>query len=50
MRTIWIWWSRGDTSEDEEDGIGRELRDCVGVYGKLKNEREGLVVIEVAEV
>ena len=36
IRTIWIWRSRGDTSEDEEDGVGRELRDCVGVSEKLK--------------
>ena len=42
-KVVWIWWSRTDTAEEEDDGVGKELRECVEVYQRLKKESEDLL-------
>lgn len=41
VKVVWTWWSRdGDAVEGVDDGVGRELRECVHVYLRLRKERE----------
>ncbi|KAL9068089.1 MAG: hypothetical protein Q9161_006442 [Pseudevernia consocians] len=43
VKVVWVWWSRdGDAVEEVDDGVGRELRECVEVYLRLRKEREDL--------
>ena len=43
VKVVWIWWSRDDAVEEVDDGVGKELRECVEVYQRLKEEREDSV-------
>lgn len=45
VKVVWVWWFReGDAVEGtEDDGVGRELRECVEVFQRLRKEREDLV-------
>ncbi|CAF9909705.1 MAG: hypothetical protein ALECFALPRED_005977 [Alectoria fallacina] len=43
VKVVWIWWSRDNAVEEVDDGVGKELRECVEVYQRLKQEREDLV-------
>lgn len=40
VRVLWIWRSRRNLSEFEEDGIGKGVRECAELYEQLK-ERSG---------
>ena len=43
VKVVWVWWSREDDVEEVDDGVGRELKECVEVYQMLKKESEDLV-------
>ena len=43
VKVIWVWQSRSHGAVevvDDGDGAGKELRECVEVYERLKRERE----------
>lgn len=42
VRVVWVWWGRDGAVEQEDDEVGKGLRECVEVYQRLKNEREDL--------
>ncbi|KAF6239919.1 hypothetical protein HO173_001527 [Letharia columbiana] len=42
VKVVWIWWSRDDAVEEVDDGVGKELRECVAVYQRLREERGDL--------
>ena len=42
VKVVWVWWSMGNVVEEVDDGVGKELRGCVEVYQRLKQEREDL--------
>lgn len=41
-KVVWIWLSRDGAVEEVDDGVGKELRECVEVYQRLKKEKEDL--------
>ena len=40
VKVVWVWWSTEDAVEEVDDGVGKELRECIEVYQRLKQERE----------
>lgn len=50
VKVVWGWWSRGDDKVEgvdcDDDGVGKELRECVEVYQRLKKEREEILARE----
>lgn len=42
VKVLWIWWSTADAVEKVDDGVDKELRECVEVYLRLKQEREDI--------
>ena len=42
VKVVWVWWSMEEAVEEVGDGVGKELRECVEIYQRLKHEREGL--------
>ena len=42
MKVVWIWWSTEDAVEQVNDGVSKELRECVETYQRLKQEKEDL--------
>ena len=42
LKVVWVWWSQREAPEKVGDGVGKELRECVEVYQRLKQEREEL--------
>lgn len=43
VKVAWVWWSTDKAIAEEGDKVGKELRECVEVYQRLKQEREELV-------
>lgn len=42
VKVVWIWWSTEDAVEQVNDGVSKELRECVETYRRLKQEKEDL--------
>lgn len=42
VKVVWIWWSTEDAVEQVNDGVSKELRECVETYQRLKQEKEDL--------
>lgn len=42
VKVLWIWWSTEDAVEKVEDGMGKELRECVEVYLRLRQEKKDI--------
>ena len=41
VKVVWVWWSVEKGVEEVGDGVGKEVRECLEVYRRLKQEREG---------
>ena len=41
LKVLWVWWTKGDVSEEQNDGVAKEIRDCAELYEMLKNKIEG---------
>lgn len=50
LRVVWVWWLKGEVEEVEDDGVGREVRECAELYQRLRKERERKSRTEVVGV
>jgi len=41
VRVLWVWLTRGDVGVEEEEGVGKEVRECAEVYERLRREIDG---------